>query len=57
MLIVKVKRKKPTVKIIVVANKNGIKTRVLDYGADEFVLKPISAENLTNKMITQLVRR
>lgn len=56
-IIVKVKNKKPEVKIIVVGSKNSIKTRVFDYGADEFVLKPISAEALSNKVITQLAKR
>lgn len=57
MLIVKIKNKKPAVKIIVLADKNSTKTRVLDYGADEFVLKPMSAENMTNKVITLLAKR
>ncbi|HKO66153.1 MAG TPA: response regulator [Candidatus Nitrosocosmicus sp.] len=57
MLIIKVKNKKPTVKIIVLADKNSTKTRVLDYGADEFVLKPMSAESMTNKVITLLAKK
>src|ERR1044072_5323904 len=57
MLIIKIKNKKPTVKIIVLADKNNAKTRVLDYGADEFVLKPMSAEGLTNKVITLLAKK
>ena len=57
MLIIKIKNKKPTVKIMVLAEKNNTKTRVLDYGADEFALKPMSAEGLTNKMITLLAKK
>lgn len=57
MIITKSKLKKPTVKIIVVANNDSIKTRVLAYGADDFMLKPVSAEVLTNRVITQLARR
>ena len=57
MLIVKVKSKKPTVKVIVLADKNSTKTRVLDYGAYEFVLKPMSAEGMTNKVITLLTKK
>lgn len=57
MIIVKSKTKKPSLKIIVVANNDGAKTRVLDYGADDFILKPVSAEVLTNRVITQLARR
>jgi DNA-binding response OmpR family regulator len=57
MVIAKTKIKKPSIKIVVVANNDSAKTRVLDYGADDFVLKPISAETLTNRVITQLARR
>ena len=57
MIIVKIKAKKSSVKIVVVSNNDSAKTRVLDYGADDFVLKPISAETLTNRVITQLARR
>ena len=57
MVIAKTKIKKPSIKIVVVANNDNAKTRVLGYGADDFVLKPISAETLTNRVITQLARR
>lgn len=57
MLIVKIKNRKPTVKIVVLADKNSTKTRVLDYGADEFVLKPMNAESMTNKVITLLAKK
>lgn len=57
MIIVKSKTKKPSVKIVVVASSYNAKTRVLDYGADDFLIKPISAETLTNRVITQLARR
>ena len=57
MLIIKMKNKKPSIKIMVLADKNNTKTRVLDYGADEFVLKPMSAEGLTNKVITLLTKK
>ena len=57
MIIVKSKTKKPSIKIVVVANNDSAKTRVLDYGADDFMLKPVSAEVLTNRVITQLAKR
>ncbi|HKR73199.1 MAG TPA: response regulator [Candidatus Nitrosocosmicus sp.] len=57
MIIVKSKIKKPLVKIVVVASSDNAKTRVLDYGADDFLVKPVSAEVLTNRVITQLARR
>ena len=57
MIIVKSKTKKPSSKVIVVANNDSAKTRVLDYGADDFILKPVSAEVFTYRVITQLARR
>ncbi|MDF0682109.1 MAG: response regulator [Candidatus Nitrosocosmicus sp.] len=57
MIISKAKVKKPSIKIVVVANNENSKTRVLSYGADDFMLKPISAETLVNRVITQLARR
>jgi DNA-binding response OmpR family regulator len=56
-IIVKSKIKNPQIKIIVVANHGSIRTRVLEYGADDFMLKPVSAEVLTNRVITQLARK
>jgi DNA-binding response OmpR family regulator len=57
MIISKIKIKKPSVKIVVVANNDNAKVRVLSYGADDFIVKPTSAETLTNRVITQLARR
>jgi DNA-binding response OmpR family regulator len=56
-VIVKAKTKKPTVKIVLVASNSNIRTRVLEYGADDCMLKPVSAEVLTNRIITQLARK
>jgi DNA-binding response OmpR family regulator len=53
-LIVNVRKIKPGVKIVVVANNQDVRTRVLQYGADEFTLKPISAEMLTSKVLSLL---
>jgi len=41
MLIVKIKRINSDIKVCVVAEDETAKTRVLDYGADEFMTKPI----------------
>lgn len=57
MLIVKSKAKKRDLKIMVIANNTNNKTRILDYGADELLTKPMSAENLANRMIILLARR
>ena len=54
----KAKAKKPSVKVVVVVANNGrAKTGVIDYMADDFILKPISVKSLTNRVITQLARR
>jgi DNA-binding response OmpR family regulator len=57
MLIVKVKRINSDVKIIVLAEDETDKTRVLEYGADEFTTKPISAESVVDKVYSMLATR
>jgi DNA-binding response OmpR family regulator len=46
MLIVKVKRINSQINIMVLAEDETNKTRVLEYGADEFATKPVSAETV-----------
>src|SRR5512145_1667248 len=48
MLIVKVKRSNIDIKVLVIADGDNEKTKILDYGADEFTLKPISPENVAD---------
>ncbi|MDQ3909218.1 MAG: response regulator [Thermoproteota archaeon] len=52
MLILNVKRVNKNVKVFVLADRNlsEEKTRIMDYGADEFALKPLSMESLINKI-------
>ena len=52
MLILNVRRMNKKVKIFVLADRNlsEEKTRVMDYGADEFAVKPLSMESLINKV-------
>src|ERR671910_733632 len=50
MVIVKVKRINPDIKILAIADNESEKTRVLDYGADGFSTKPISVETIVNKI-------
>jgi DNA-binding response OmpR family regulator len=57
MLIVKVKRINPDINICVVAQDETDKTRVLDYGADEFMTKPIGIETIIYKMMMLLSRK
>ena len=54
MLIIKVKRLNSNIKIMVLAEDESDKTRVLEYGADEFAVKPISAESVVDKVYSML---
>ena len=56
MLIVKVKRSNIDTKVLVLADEDNEKTKILDYGADEFTLKPISPENVADKLFMLLTR-
>ena len=56
MLIVKVKRSNIDTKVLVIADEDTEKTKILDYGADEFTLKPISPENVADKLFMLLTR-
>ena len=51
MLILNVKRMNKNVKVFVLADRSlsEEKTRIMDYGADEFAVKPLSMESLTKK--------
>lgn len=57
MLIVKIKRINPEIKICAVAEDETHKTRVLDYGADEFMTKPIGIETIVDKIMMLLTRK
>lgn len=56
MLIVKLKRINIDTKVLVIADEDNEKTKILDYGADEFALKPISPENVADKLFMLLTR-
>ena len=57
MLILNVRRMNKNVKVFVLADRNlsEHKTRIMDYGADEFAVKPLSMESLINKVNIQLL--
>jgi DNA-binding response OmpR family regulator len=57
MLILRVKRINKNVKVFVLADRglSEDKTRMMDYGADEFAIKPLSMESLINKVNIQLL--
>ena len=50
MFIVNIKKINPNIKVLVIADEDSDKTRILGYGADEFSLKPISPENVADKL-------
>ena len=49
MLIVNLKRRNSETKILVIADEESDKTKILDYGADEFATKPISPTTIVEK--------
>src|SRR5919112_3337597 len=57
MLILNVRRMNKKVKVFVLADRNlsEEKTRIMDYGADEFAVKPLSMESLINKVSLTLL--
>ena len=57
MLIVNIKRRNSSIKVFVLAERNleESKTRVLDYGADEFTVKPLSVQSIVEKVNRLLI--
>ena len=57
MLILNAKRVNRNLKVFVLADRDlsEDKTRIMDYGADEFAVKPLSMESLINKVNVQLL--
>ena len=41
---------------ILIGDENSDKTMILDHGADEFTLKPLSPENAADKVLMLLAR-
>ena len=56
MLIMNVKKMDFNIKILVIGDENTEKTRILDYGADDFAVKPVSPENTADKVLMLLAR-
>jgi DNA-binding response OmpR family regulator len=56
-LILNAKRMNNNVKVFILANKglSENKIRMMDYGADEFAIKPLSMESLINKVNVHLL--
>jgi DNA-binding response OmpR family regulator len=57
MLILNVRRLNKNVKVFVLADKglSEDKVRMMDYGADEFAVKPLSMESMINKVNMKLL--
>jgi len=57
MLILNVRRMNKNVKVFVLADRglSEDKTRIMDYGADEFTVKPLSMQSLINKVNLKLL--
>lgn len=51
-IILKIKRVNSKIKVLVIAERyhEENKTRIMDYGADEFVLKPLGLDTVANKV-------
>lgn len=57
MLIVDIKKLNRSIKIFVLADNENAKTRVLDYGSDEFTTKPISVTTIIEKVSLLLAKK
>lgn len=57
MLILNAKRRNPKVQVFVLADRrlSEEKTRIMDYGADEFAIKPMSVDQIVNKVGAMLL--
>ncbi len=54
MLISKIKQINSNIQILAVAEHHSDEAKVLEYGADEFTIKPISTETVVNKLVAML---
>ena len=55
-LIINIKKINNNTKILVIADEDSDKTRILGYGADEFGLKPISPDTIVDKVLMLMSR-
>lgn len=57
MLISKIKQIDLNIKILVVANDDNARNIILEYGADDFLIKPVSAETILGKISMLLLAK
>ena len=55
-LIINIKKINNNTKVLVIADEDSEKIRILGYGADEFSLKPMSPENIADKVLMLISR-
>jgi DNA-binding response OmpR family regulator len=55
-LIITIKKININTKVLVIADEDSDKTRILGYGADEFGLKPMNPENIADKVLMLMSR-
>lgn len=55
-LIIGIKKINFETKILVVGNDNANKNSMIDFGADEFALKPLSPENMADKVLMLMAK-
>ena len=55
-LIINIKKINNNTKVLVIADEDSDKTRILGYGADEFGLKPMTPENIVDKALMLISR-
>ena len=56
ILIINIKKINNNTKVLVIADEDSDKTRILGYSADEFGLKPMSSENIADKVLMLISR-
>jgi DNA-binding NtrC family response regulator len=54
MLIANIKRINPTTKVLVIADEESGKRKILEYGADEFALMPLNPVDISHKIILMI---
>jgi DNA-binding NtrC family response regulator len=54
MLVANIKRINPTTKVLVIADEELGKRKILEYGADEFLLMPLSPVDISDKIILMI---
>ena len=56
MKIVNIKKININTKVLAIADEDSDKTRILGYGTDEYATKPMSPENVADKVLMLLSR-